>query len=91
MKRLLSKTAESYAAKGELEKLIGYLVTRSSGLKLEQLHFDDIINHFHESEGSLKGIQGKEEHAKGHYYEKLHNSIDHILKKHKLKNKNKKG
>lgn len=91
MRRLISKTAAHYAAKGELEKLIGYLVTRSSGLKLEQLHFNDIIDHFHENEGSLAGIQGKDDHGKGHHYEKLHNSIDHVLKKHKLKNKNKKG
>lgn len=87
MKRLINKTAAHYAAKGEMEKLIGYLVTRSSGLKLEQIHFEDIIEHFSENGGSLKGIQGKEKEEKGHYYEKLHKSIDHVLKKHKLKNK----
>ncbi|AEO93284.1 gp13 [Bacillus phage G] len=88
MKRLISKTAARYAASGEMEKLIGYLVTRSSGLRLEKQHFDDIIEHFNENGGSLKGIQGKEKEDKGFYYEKLHNSIDKILKKHKLKNKN---
>ena len=85
MKRLINRTAAHYAAKGELEKLIGYLVTRSSGMKLEKEHFNDIVEHFHENGGSLKGIQGKEENDKGHYYEKLHNSIDHVLKKHKMK------
>lgn len=81
MKRLISKVA--YSAKGELERLIGYLVTRRSGLKLDQKHFDEIIEHFHDNGGHLKGIQSKKE--KGAHYEKLHNSIDTILRKHKMK------
>ncbi|MNJ90035.1 hypothetical protein D3C87_76260 [compost metagenome] len=90
MKRLISKTA-AYTAEHELEKLIGYLVTRSSGLKLDKEHFNDIVDHFHENGGHMDGIKGKHEHPKSVHYEKLHNSIDHVLKKHNLKNKNKKG
>lgn len=81
MKRLLTKKA--YNANGELERLIGYLVTRRSGLKLDSHHFDQIIAHFHENGGHLDGIQSKEH--KGKHYEKLHNSIDEILKKHDMK------
>lgn len=84
MKRLIAKKA-AYAAKGELEKLIGYLVTRRSGLKLEEEHFADIIDHFHENGGHIDGIKGRNGHDKNVHYEKLHNSIDHGLKKHKLK------
>jgi hypothetical protein len=83
MKRLIT----AYAASKELEKLIGYLVTRRSGLKLDQHHFDEIISHFEENGGHLHGIQGKLDDHKSVHYEKLHNSIDHILKKHKLKKK----
>lgn len=82
MKRLISKQA-AYSARGELEKLVGYLVTRRSGVKLEEQHFKEIIEHFSENGGNLKGIQGKK--TKGEHYEKLHNSIDTILKKHKMK------
>lgn len=87
MKRLISKTASSYIAKGDLEKLIGYLVTRSSGLRLEGLHFEQIIDHFHENGGHIHGIKGKLDDSKSVHYEKLHNSIDHVLTKHKMKGK----
>lgn len=92
MKRLIKKSVirEAYVAKSELEKIIGYLVTRSSGLRLEKIHFDEIIEHFENNGGSLKGLKGKEKEDSSKYYEKLHNSIDYVLKKHKLKTKNKK-
>lgn len=89
MKRLMTKTATKYIASGDLERLIGYLVTRSSGLRLDKVHFDDIIEHFHDNDGHIHGIQGKLKDDKSVHYEKLHNSIDHVLKKHKLKKKNK--
>lgn len=86
MKRLIRK-ALNYKPSSELEKLIGYLVTRRSGLKLEKEHFIQIVNHFEENGGHLEGIQGKKNYNKSEFYELLHNSIDHVLKKHNLKKK----
>ncbi|MNC01744.1 hypothetical protein D3C81_500630 [compost metagenome] len=83
MKRLLRKA--EYEASHQLEKLIGYLVTRRSGIRLDKHHFEQIIEHFEESGGHLDGIQGKKNHNKNEHYEKLHGSIDHILKKNKMK------
>lgn len=88
MKRLMSKSAKySGSIKTQLVKLIGYLVTRRSGLKLDDIHFDQIIEHFEDNGGHLHGIQGKKKEDKSVHYEKLHNSIDHVLKKHKMKKK----
>lgn len=81
MKRLI----KAYAAKSELEKLIGYLVTRRSGLRLNKEHFEQIIAHFESNGGHLEGIKGKKDHDKSKFYEMLHGSIDHILKKHNMK------
>ena len=83
MKRLLKKSA--YKTVSPMEKIIGYLVTRRSGLKLEKHHFDEIIEHFESNGGHLEGIQGKNNHNSDHYYEKLHNSIDHVLIKYDMK------
>lgn len=84
MKRLIRK-AEKYKPQGQLEKLIGYLVTRRSGLTLDKNHFNEIVEHFESNGGHLEGIQGKKDHNKNDHYEKLHNSIHHILTKHKMK------
>lgn len=83
MKRLIRKS--EYRASNQLEKIIGYLVTKRSGLRLEKKHFDEIIGHYESNGGHLDGIQGKKNHDKNHFYEKLHNSIDYVLKKYKMK------
>ena len=83
MKRLMKKA--EYEAKQQLEKLIGYLVTRRSGLRLDKNHFDEIIEHFESNGGNLDGIQSKNKEDKSEHYEKLHNSIDKVLTKHKMK------
>lgn len=81
MKRLIAKDDHGYKAKGELEKLIGYLVSRRSGLSLNKEHFDHIKNHFEENGGSMKGL--KENAAED--WGQLHDSIDHCMEHHKLK------
>lgn len=86
MKRLIRK-ASNYKPTGQLEKLIGYLVTRRSGLKLDKEHFKEIVEHYKENGGHLEGVQGKKDYDKSKYYEMLHNSIDHVLKKSGLKKK----
>ncbi len=85
MKRLIKKS--NYVAKGELEKLIGYLVTRRSGVKLNKKHFDEISKHFIDSGGHMKGIKGNKVEKTEHYL-KLHDAIDTVLTNHKI---NKKG
>lgn len=80
----LKKIAE-YKAKSDLEKIIGYLVTRRSGLKLDKHHFEEIIEHFKNNGGHLTGLRSKKD--KQIHYEKLHNSIDYVLRKYNLKNK----
>lgn len=84
MKRLIRK-AEKYVPSSQIEKLIGYLVTRRSGLTLKEEHFKQISEHFKNAGGHLEGIQGKKGYNKSEFYELLHSSIDYVLKKHKMK------
>ena len=78
MKRLLRR---AYEAGDDLEKMIGYLVRRRSGLTLDQEHFDAIKQHFSDNGGHLQGLQ----ESAGDHWGKLHESIDHVLTKHNLK------
>lgn len=87
MRRLIRRS--NYEAKTELERLIGYLVTRRSGLRLDKHHFDEIIAHFHDSGGRLEGL--KDRLNSRVHYERLHESIDYVLKKYDLKGRKRKG
>jgi hypothetical protein len=78
MKRLIKKV--SYNARGELEKLIGYLVTKRSGLRLNKDQFNEISMHFVDSGGHMDGIKTNGSEKQEHYL-KLHKAIDKVLKK----------